>query len=356
MNLLTTLAILAIRLSHVLADEDDIAVGHHIIWSYPGPKIPQTLLDATQAGKVGGVIFYSENIDKAQDLPGQIRALQDTYKQSPGYAGFPLLLVTDQEGGIVNRLPGGPSQSAKSIGASPDPVAAARDAGSQVATVFSQYGINGDLAPVLDVHRAEGDFTDSQQRSFSSDPAKVAEAAAPWIQALQEKGYPATAKHFPGLGSAATQQNTDRVPVTLNTSADDLRNVDMFPYTAAVQAGVKMVMTSWAIYPALDADKPAGLSRKIVQEELRQRLGFQGVTITDALEAGSLTSFGGTGNLAVMACQAGMDIVLASVRRVSQGEDAHVGIVQALRDGGIDRTEFNQATERIIAMRKALPQ
>ena len=358
MHLFTRLAVLLTTLlpSVVLADADDIAVGHHIIWSYPGPTIPQSLLDATAAGKVGGVIFYSENIDNAQDLPGQIRNLQEKYKQSADYPGFPLLLVSDQEGGIVNRLPGGPTQSAKAIGNSQDVVLAARAAGTTVADVFSHFGINGDLAPVLDVHRAEGDFTDREQRSFSSDPARVAQAAVPWIQALQERGYPATVKHFPGLGPAPTDANTDLKPVTIDTGADELRNVDMAPYTAAINDGkVKMVMTSWAIYPNLDAGRPAGLSRKIVQEELRQRLGFQGVTITDALEAGSLKPFGNTGELAVMSAQAGMDILLASVRQVQQGEDAHAGVVAALRNGGIDRGEFDAATERIVAMRRALP-
>ncbi|KAI5359700.1 Putative glycoside hydrolase, family 3, glycoside hydrolase superfamily [Septoria linicola] len=347
-------AIILTCIAQATADLDDIAVGHHIIWSYPGPSIPQALFDATKAGKVGGVIFYSENIDKAEDLPGQISSLQDAYRESAGYDGYPLLLVTDQEGGQVNRLPGGPAQSAKAIGASRDVVGAAREAGANVADVFAQYGINADLAPVLDVHRQEGDFTDREQRSFSSDPSKVAEASGQWIEALQQRGFPATAKHFPGLGAAAAEENTDVRHVTINVSADELRHVDMLPYSTAIQSGVKMIMMSWAIYPALDDGHPAGLSRKIVQEELRQRLSFQGVTMTDALEAGSLKPFGDTGQLAVRACQAGMDIVLASVRQVGQGEEAHAAIVLALREGTIDRREFEAATRRIIELRRGL--
>ncbi|KAM3420554.1 hypothetical protein BST61_g3816 [Cercospora zeina] len=258
---------------------------------------------------------------------------------------------------MVNRLPGGPSTSAKSIGSASDPLSAATQAGSTVAQIFSQFGMNGDLAPVLDVHRTPNDFTDREQRSFSTDPKIVSSSGAAWISALQSAKFPATAKHFPGLGAAAANENTDLQPVTINLSADELRNTDMFPYIAAInQSSVRMLMTSWAIYPALDVDKnPAGLSRKIVQGELRQRLGFRGLTITDALEAGSIKALGSTGDLAVRAVQAGMDIVLASFRLVSQGQEAHDGIVKALREGRIDRVEFDAATQRIVELRRGLP-
>lgn len=332
------------------AQRDEIAVGHHVIWSYRGPNIPSQLLDAIREGKVGGVIFYGENIKNAPDFPGQVKALQDAYTQSPEYPGYPLLLVTDQEGGIVNRLPGGPDMSAKQIG---DSEAKARTAGQTVATVFGEYGINGDLAPVLDVYRTDGDFTDREQRSFSKDPAAVSRSAAAWIAGLQEAGYIATAKHFPGLGAAATDENTDLRPVTIDRSLDELMDIDMLPYRAAIDANVKMVMTSWAVYPALD-ERPAGLSRKIVQQELRERLGFRGVTITDALEAGSIKSFGSTADLAMQASAAGMDIILASVRDVKQGQDAHEGLLSALQSGQLDREEFEEATQRIVDLRGSI--
>lgn len=332
---------------------DAIDVGLHVIWSYPGPKVPQELIDAVKAGKVGGVIFYDENVRTANDFPGQVKSLQQAYKQSPGYQGFPLLMVTDQEGGIVNRFPGGPD-SAKAVGTSSDPAAAGAIAGALVAQIFTANNINGDLAPVLDVSRKPGDFTDREQRSFSSDPAIVAKAAGPWITALQDAGYPATAKHFPGLGTAAADANTDLKPVTLTVSAEELRRIDMQPYKTAIANKVSMVMASWAIYPALDAKNPAGLSKVIIQQELRQRLGFEGVTITDALEAGSLKAFGNTGQLAVKAANAGMDILLASVRDVEQGNETYSALLGALTRGDVDRGAFKQATDRIVRMRSAL--
>lgn len=264
-------------------------------------------------------------------------------------------MMTDQEGGLVNRLPNGPP-SAKSIGQSSDPAAAGASAGSTVAKNFESYNINVDLAPVLDVFRDEGDFADSAQRSFGNTPELVAKAAGPWISALQSAGYPATCKHFPGLGSAATEDNTDLKPVTLTLSLHELRKIDMKPYETAIKQGIKMVMASWALYPKVDSKYPAGFSQRFIQKELRSRLGFKGVTITDALEAGSLSSYGATGERAVLASLAGMDILLASARNVTQGQDTYDGIMSALKSGRLDRTRFKQATDRIVSLRRSLKQ
>ena len=142
--------------------------------------------------------------------------------------------------------------------------------------------------------------------------------------------------------------------MTLNVSLSGLRGKDEVPYPAAIAAGVKLVMVSWAIYPALDRARPAGLSPTVVQSELRTRLGFQGVTITDALEAGALTSFGTTAQRAVSAAQAGMDLILCSARDVSQGETATTGLVTALAGGQLEPTAFQAAVDRVSALRASL--
>ncbi|KJS51673.1 beta-N-acetylhexosaminidase, partial [Streptomyces rubellomurinus subsp. indigoferus] len=113
---------------------------------------------------------------------------------------------------------------------------------------------------------------------------------------------------------AARDENTDARPVTLPVPLERLRDRHEAPYRAAIAAGVRLVMTSWAVYPALDPDRPAGLSPAVVQGELRERLGFDGVTVTDALEAGALAPYGGTGDRAVAAAGAGMDLLLCSAR------------------------------------------
>ena len=152
--------------------------------------------------------------------------------------------------------------------------------------------MNVDLAPVLDVFYKSGNFIDQYQRSYSGNASVVTACGQAFITAQQQTGVAATAKHFPGLGSATKSQNTDAGPVTLNVPLSGLRAKDEVPYPAAIAAGVQLIMVSWAVYPALDAAYPAGFSSAVIQGELRGRLGYQGVTITDALEAGALAAYG----------------------------------------------------------------
>src|SRR5262249_52362285 len=142
-------------------------------------------------------------------------------------------------------------------------------------------GMNVNLAPVLDVYREAGDFDDQFGRSYSMKPAVVSALGANMIKAQQAGKGAATAKHFPGLGAATAAQNPDVGPVTLHLSLAAIRGIDEAPFKAAISAGVRLVMLSWAVYPAIQA-RPAGLSPKVVQGELRNRLKFTGVTITDA--------------------------------------------------------------------------
>ncbi|KAJ5566573.1 hypothetical protein N7535_008211 [Penicillium sp. DV-2018c] len=329
-----------------------VEVGHHVIFSYSGLEPPSQLLDLITEGKVGGVILFGENV--SDNLTSTVNVLQTTYKQSPHYSGSPLFIMTDQEGGKVRRLPGGPEQSAKQVGQSADPQAAATQMGKDAAAVMTTYKNNVNLAPVVDVYREEGDFADSSQRSFSNSSTLVGTCASAFITAQQSDNVVAAAKHFPGLGAAGTNENTDIQPVTIDLTLEELRKIDMAPYSKAIAAGVDMVMTSWALYPALDADYPAGLSKTIIQNELRGRLGFTGVTITDAIEAGALADFGDHANRGLLAAQAGVDILLAAARDYTQGESVYDALLAALEDGSLDKDAFSAATERILDVRKKL--
>jgi beta-N-acetylhexosaminidase len=137
-------------------------------------------------------------------------------------------------------------------------------------------------------------------------------------------------------------------------SLSKLRSIDEVPYPAAVGAGVKLVMVSWATYPALDRSRPAGLSPTMVNQELRGRNGFTGVTITDALEAGALSAYGSTGQRAVAAAGAGMDLILCSARDVGQGEAATTALANAYTSGQLDRTAFTDSVNRVTALRSTL--
>jgi beta-N-acetylhexosaminidase len=328
------------------------SAGQRVISSYPGLTPPQSLFDDITAGQTAGVIFFGENISSDAQIAGVITQLRQAQAQSS--IQVPLLLMTDQEGGLVRRLPGAPTLSEKQIGQSSDPVGAATTAGTGAGQNLAGVGMNVNLAPVLDVYYKSGNFIDQYQRSYSNNPNIVSECGQAFITAQQATGVAATAKHFPGLGSATKNQNTDLGPVTLNMTLTKLRNTDEVPYPVAVGAGVKLVMLSWAIYPALDATLPAGLSPLIIGQELRGRNGFTGVTITDALEAGALNALGTTGQKAVRAAGAGMDVILCSARAVTQAESATSALATALGNGQLDPNAFNAAVDRVTNLRAGL--
>jgi beta-N-acetylhexosaminidase len=323
--------------------------GQRVIFSYPGLVPPPALLEGIRAGEVGGVIFFGENISSLDQIATVVQQLKDAHAQGP--IATPLLLTTDQEGGRIRRLPGEPVLSEKQIGASADPVAAATAAGVGAANTLSSVGMNTNLAPVLDVFRTPGNFDDQFQRSYSSDPVVAGECGAAFITAQQGLGIAATAKHFPGLGAASSSENTDLTVVTIDLSAEELRSDDELPYGPAIAAGVQLVMTSWAVYPAFDPGRPAGLSPTIVQGELRGRLGFDGVTITDALEAGSLAAFGDSAARGVLAAEAGMDLLLCSARDVSQGQTTVAALAEALHDHTLNPGHAKQALRRVLTLR-----
>jgi beta-N-acetylhexosaminidase len=330
--------------------------GQRVIYSYSGLTPPAELLDVIRHGEAAGVIFFGGNIASAAQIAGVISQL-DQANASPDnpLRALPLLLMTDQEGGPVRRLPGAPLQSEKQVGASADPAAEAAAAGSQAGQTLASVGMNVNLAPVLDVFREPGDFDDQFGRSYSSDPDAVSVLSAHFIAAQQAVGVAATVKHFPGLGAAASSQNTDEQAVTLSVSRENVRSIDEFPYQAAIASGVKLVMLSWAVYPALDPGLPSGLSPAVIGGELRQRLGFTGVTITDALEAGALRAFGTTGQRATLAASAGMDLILCSGQNVDQGDQARIALQQSLGNGTLDHAAFTSAVQRIVSLRASLP-
>ncbi|MFI9275657.1 glycoside hydrolase family 3 N-terminal domain-containing protein [Kitasatospora sp. NPDC052896] len=327
--------------------------GQRVVYSYSGLTPPQSLLQDIRAGQAAGVIFFGANYHDPDQFRAAVQTLRQAQQQSPVHS--PLLLMTDQEGGLIRRLPGAPELSERQIGqTAPAAAAAAAQAGTGAGQNLTGFGLNVNLAPVLDVYDQPGNFIDQSQRSYAQSPTSVATLGSAFIAAQQQAGVAATAKHFPGLGTAPTGQNTDTGPVTLAESLQQLRGTDEAPYPAAIGAGVKLVMLSWAVYPALDATRPAGLSPAVVQGELRGRLGYDGVTVTDALEAGALRAFGDTGQRAVGAASAGMDLLLCSAQDPGEGEQATDALADALSAGQLDQTGFSAAVDRVTALRDGL--
>lgn len=329
--------------------------GQRIIYAYAGPAPPASLLRLIRRGDAAGVIFFAPNILSRGQLRTSVQELQRANASSPIHA--PLLMLIDQEGGQVRRLAGAPEPSEKQLGRSENALADTSQAGYATGRNLAGVGLNVNLAPVLDVARESGNFIDQYERSYGSNPLLTGELGQSFIATQQAGHISATAKHFPGLGSAARREDTDERAVVLDVPLRELRAVDEAPYRQAIAAGVRIVMLSWAIYPSLDPTLPAGLSSIVIGHELRRRLGFQGVTITDSLEARALDGYGDTARRGELASAAGADLILCSARTVkantpSIGVAALHGIASAIVLGQMSRASVEEAAARVIALRR----
>jgi beta-N-acetylhexosaminidase len=325
--------------------------GQRVIASFPGTKPPARLLAMVREGRIAGVIFFEENIAGRRKLAAVAKRLQRARARADLPAALrdtPLLLMVDQEGGSVRRLPGAPRRSQLQIGASGRPGHAAQKAGAGAGRNLGQAGLNVNLAPVLDVSRGPRGALEQSGRTYGRNPRKVGRLAARFIAGQARHGVAATVKHFPGLGAA--EVSTDDAPVVIEASRGELRRVDEAPYEPAISAGAGLVMLSNAVYPALDR-RPAGLSRRVIQGELRERVGFGGVTITDALEVPALDAFGAVAKRALRAARAGADLLLFASRRVADAQAGWKRIVTSLRGGGLDREIATESATRVLALR-----
>jgi beta-N-acetylhexosaminidase len=321
--------------------------GQHVVFPFAGRTPPRALLRRIRRGEAAGVIFLGANLGTA----AQVRALTRTLRRArpPRGLAAPLLLMVDQEGGSVKRLPGAPSRGAPAIGATGDP-AVARAEGRATAATLRAAGMNVDLAPVVDVVRPEGALH-TEGRGFGFTAGAAARLGAAFARGLRAGGVAATAKHFPGFGAATV--NTDERPVRIDVPLRELRAVDRAPFRAATAAGgAQLVMLSSAVYPAL-SPVPAVLSPRVVQGELRDGAGFDGVTISDDLETPAFAAYGGASGAAVRAARAGVDLLLFA-RTYAGADRAARALAAAIRDGQVDRGELERSRERVVALRESV--
>jgi len=297
-----------------------------------------------RAGQIAGFVLFGGNLPGRASGRRLIRSLQ-AIPRPPGLRD-PLLTMTDQEGGLVKRIDGAPTASAQTMGARG--AAYSRRQGRRTAANLRRLGVNVDLAPVLDVGRPGGTIA-ATGRGFGSTARQVASTAVPFAEGLQSGGVATTGKHFPGFGAA--RLNTDDAVQRIGLPKRTLRAVDEAPYRRFVAADGELVMLSTAIYPAF-SPRPAAFSREIATGELRGRLGFEGVAITDALNTVAVRAFGSTAKVALAAARAGNDLLLYAAP--VEAAQAHRALVRALRRGSIPRSSFEESATRVLRLRHRL--
>ncbi len=286
--------------------EVDANIGPLFMAGIPGTELDESTDKLIRDHYLGGVILFSRNIEDPIQLATLCNELQE---HAMRYHGIPLFLAIDQEGGRVARLkepftlfPGNTS-----IGEDSESVEKAVVFARVTAEEMRLVGLNMDFAPVVDVRRGEPE-KHLEGRTFSDDTERVALLGRTVVKVLQNNGIMATAKHFPGLGRASLDPHHHFL--TIEADADEMEAIDLPPFLAAIEEGTSAIMSSHAVYPALDPDFPATLSHRILTELIREELGFNGLVITDDLEMGAIKKKWGVAEGAVASFEAGADILL----------------------------------------------
>ncbi|MGH7297503.1 MAG: beta-N-acetylhexosaminidase [Polyangiaceae bacterium] len=275
-------------------------IGELVLGGFPGTVLPPSFARALREGRRGGAILFKSNVI---DGPRQVAALARAVRE----ASPPALLGVDQEGGRVARLRAPllevpPMRTVASWG---DPALAARIARAMGAELTA-LGFTIDFAPVLDVNTCPQNPVIGD-RAFGEDPATCARFGVAWATGLQASGLLACGKHFPGHGDTSKDSHVD-LPV-VDQPLERLERVELVPFRAAIQAGVAMLMTAHVVYRAIDATRPATMSPAVCTA-LRDRLGFDGVLVSDDLEMQAIAARMTVEDAAVQAVAAGCDALL----------------------------------------------
>lgn len=314
-----------------------VQVGQLIATGFQGTSAPGWLRARLAKRELGGVILFGYNVASRT----QVHALD---AQIQGAAHGDALIGLDQEGGQVRRLGwasplrDGSQQSTTHI-AYRSAQAAARD--------LQAVGANVNLAPVADV--ALGAGSEMRRRAFPGNAANVAKLVSAAVRGYRGSGVAATVKHFPGFGAA--RANTDDAVVRIDRSKAQMQSTELRPFGAAIAAKVPIVMVSHAVYPAYDARNIASQSPAILQTLLRGQLGFDGVVVTDSMEARAVLARSSVADAAERSIRAGADVLLLSGSR--SYAPVYDRLLARARSDSAFRARVAQAYARVRALKAA---
>jgi beta-N-acetylhexosaminidase len=317
-------------------------IGRLFIVGIPGPQLDARTRRTLERLHVGGVILFRRNVD----TPAQIAALTADLHALPSQP----LVAIDHEGGRVLRLgePFTQFPPAATIGRTGDAAVAFR-VGQAMAEELAAVGIDLNFAPVLDVHSNPSNPVIGD-RAFGSDPALVGELGIAMMRGLQAGGVIPCGKHFPGHGETEKDSHLE-LPVVRRSRAE-LERTELVPFRAAIAAGVPMLMTAHVMYPVLDPEHPATMSRAILTDLLRTELQFEGVIASDDLEMRAIADHQEIGAAALATLRAGADALLVC-QDLRQAERAIEAITRAVADGSLPVEMVNAAAHRIERLRQS---
>jgi beta-N-acetylhexosaminidase len=314
-------------------------IGQLLIGSLPGVTITPEIRSLAREFSLGGVTLFARNIEAAE----QVAELSiDTQTLA---SGIPLWIAVDQEGGRVARLrkPFTEWPPMAVLGRSDSTELAARFAAA-LAAELKAVGITLDYAPVLDIHTNPKNPVIGD-RALAENAEAVARLGAVIVRGLQDNGVAACGKHFPGHGDTAVDSHLE-LPL-VEHPPDRIRRVECVPFREAIRADVAFIMTAHVLVPSLDEERPATLSPRIVQDMLRDELGYQGVILSDDLEMNAIARTREIPDAAVQAIAAGCDALLICSGSIDTQAATLEALVHAVEDGRISYKRLEDALKRL---------
>lgn len=300
----------------------------------------ETTRQAIEKYPVGGIIYFSKNLETREQTAAMIEGIQS-------YSKLGLFISVDEEGGPVVRLADNASMGIKwfdamlTIGNTGD-TQKAYEVGSTIGSQISELGFNLDFAPVADVF-SNPNNTVIGKRAFSDDPEVAAQMVAACVEGFNDSGILCTLKHFPGHGD--TGEDSHYGAAKSNKTLEELRECEFLPFQAGIDAGAPVIMIGHITLPNVtEEDLPATLSKEIITGILREELGYEGLVITDAMNMGAITNHYSSGEAAVLAMQAGVDMILMP----NDLTDSVDGILEALENGELTQEQIDEKVLRIL--------
>ena len=296
---------------------------------------------------VGGFIYFGENLQSKEQTREMLHNVQ---AYSTERTGFPAFLSVDEEGGTVARVAGTGNFDVPDIGDMADigaagDVDAAKQVGEDIGSYLAELGFNLDFAPVADV-LSNPENTVVRKRSFGSDPQLVSDMAIAVSDGLEEKGLLSAYKHFPGHG--ATSADTHKGYAYTDKTLEELEACELIPFQRCIAAGAKCIMAAHISAPKVTGDDtPTSLSKTMVTDILRGKMGYTGLVVTDAMNMGAITEEYTSGEAAVKAVQAGVDIVLMP----ENFQEAYQGVLDAVADGTLTEERIDESVTRILTVK-----
>ena len=296
---------------------------------------------------VGGFIYFGENLQSKEQTQEMLRNVQ---AYSTERTGFPAFLSVDEEGGTVARVAGTGNFDVPDIGDMADigaagDVDAAKQVGEDIGSYLAELGFNLDFAPVADV-LSNPENTVVRKRSFGSDPELVSDMAIAVSDGLEEKGLLSAYKHFPGHG--ATSADTHKGYAYTDKTLEELEACELIPFQRCIADGAKIIMAAHISAPKVTGDDtPTSLSKTMVTDILREKMGYTGLVVTDAMNMGAITEEYTSGEAAVKALQSGVDIVLMP----ENFQQAYQGVLDAVADGTLTEERIDESVTRILTVK-----